>query len=206
MLAPVRSMVVCLVLLLLVAACGEEGEPVATRPSTSAAPASTTVEPTTTEAPTPTTSFPVPLSDESRLGFHALGPVTAGMTVEQVKEAADVPMVSIELPACRALATEADPRGVEFLFPGRGALEFLFVREQSPIRSESGIAIGDTEATVLAAHPDAEVINPEVEVHRVVVREPGERGRRLIYEIDRGRVLVMWSGPFGSEQADEVCS
>ena len=200
MLAPVRSLLVGLALLLLVAACGEDGEPVAARPTTTEAPTSTT------EAPTPTTSLRVPLSDESRLGFRGVGPVTAGMTVEQVKESADVPMVSIELPACDALSTESDPRGVEFLFPGGGPLEFVFVREQSPLRSDSGIAIGDTEASVLAAHPDAEVINPEVEVHRVVVSEPGERGRRLIYEIDRGRVLVMWSGPFGSEQADEVCS
>ena len=201
MLAPVRSMLVGLGLVVLIAACGDDGGPVATRPTTTEASTSTT-----TEAPTATTTVPVPLSDESRLGFRGVGPVTAGMTVEQVKEAAEVPMVSIELPACRALATEGDPRGVEFLFPESGPLEFVFVREQSPIRSESGIAIGDTEASVLAAHPDAEVINPEVEVHRVVVREPGERGRRLIYEIERGRVLVMWSGPFGSEQADEVCS
>ena len=193
MLAPVRSLLVGLVLLPLVAACGDDGEPVATRP-------------TTTEASTSTTTAPAPFSDDSRLGFREIGPVTAGMTVEQVKEAANVPMVSIELPACRALATEGDPRGVEFLFPDGGPLEFVFVREQSAIRSESGIAIGDAERSVLDAHPDAEVINPEVEVHRVVVREPGERGRRLIYEIDRGRVLMMWSGPFGSEQADEVCS
>ena len=193
MLAPVRSLLVGLVLLPLVAACGDDGEPVATRP-------------TTTEASTSTTTAPASLSDDSRLGFRGVGPVTAGMTAEEVKEAADLPMVSIELPACRALVTEGGPRGVEFLFPDGGPLEFVFVREQSLIRSESGIAIGDAERSVLEAHPDAEVINPEVEVHRVVVREPGERGRRLIYEIDRGRVLMMWSGPFGSEQADEVCS
>ena len=201
-----RSLIAALALLVAtstVAACGEDEEPTATRTTTTAVPA--TVETTTTTEASTTTTAPARLSSDSRLSFGGIGPIAAGMTLDEVRSAAGVPMVSTELPACKALSTEADPRGVELLFPEDGPLEFVFVREGSPIRSEAGVALGDTEASVLAAHPDAEVLNPEVEVHRVVVKE-SDNGRRLIFEIERGLVSVMWSGPNGSERADEICS
>lgn len=201
-----RPLLVALGLILLAVACGEDETPVAARPTTTAAP--TTVETTTTEEPpsTTTTGAPARLSNDSRLAFGGIGPVRAGMSREEAERAAGVALTRSQLPACDALATDEDPAGVEFLFIGEDGLQFVFAREGSPVKTEAGIGLGDSEEEVLDAHPDAEVINPEVEVHRVVVRQSGDNGRRLIYEIERGRVSVMWSGPFGSEQADEVCS
>lgn len=201
MLAPVRSLLVGLVLAVFVGACGGGDEQaVPARATTTAAP-STTTEPSPT-----TTAAPARLSNDSRLGFGGIGPIRAAMSLEEAERAAGVDLTRSQLPACDALATSGDPAGVEFLFLGEDGLQFVFAREGSPVKTEAGIGLGDSEQAVLTAHPDAEVINPEVEVHRVVVRQPGDNGRRLIYEIDRGRVSVMWSGPFGAERADEVCS
>jgi hypothetical protein len=175
--------------------------------SDSAPTAATVATTTTSTVPTSTTEAerPEALSEDSRLSFAGIGPVRIGMTMEEVERAAGVPMRRTQLPACVALSPTGDPEGVELIFPGDGPLEFAFAREGSLIRTESGVALGDDEAAVLRAHPDAEVINPEVEVHRIVVRE-SDNGRRLLFEIERGTVSVMWSGPTGSERADEICT
>ena len=207
MLTVMRSLVISLALLVAVAACGSDDEPTDAAPASSTT--STEAQPatTTTDAPAATTTTaPTGLTNDSRLGFDGIGPVHAGMSLDEAERAAGVALTRSQLPACDALATGEDPDGVEFLFIGEDGLQFVFVREGSPIRTEQGVALGDSEQAVLDVHPDAEVINPDVEVHRVVVRQPGDNGRRLIYEIDRGRVSVMWSGPFGAEQSDEVCS
>lgn len=202
-----RLLAVLAVAVLLVGACGKDDDPAATDQPTTTVEASTTTaaEPTTTAPSTSTSTAVETLSDESRLSFAGIGPVRAGMTMAEAERAAGVPMRRSELPACMALATEGSPAGVELIFPGTGPLEFVFVREGSRVRSEGGIGLGDSQDEVLRAHPDAEVTNPDREVHRVVVKESAE-GRRLMFEIDRGRVSVMWSGPNGSERADEICS
>lgn len=198
----IRLLAALLTGVLTFSACGSDDDPVtADRPTTTAAPTTATAE-----APTTTSSqAPARLTNDSRLSFDGIGAVRPGMSRDEVEEAAGVPVERIELPACDALATMGDPTGLEFLFPGGGGLEFVFVREGSPVRTQSGISLGDSEQAVLDAHPGAEVINPDVEVHRIVVKE-SEDGRRLIFEIERGRVNVMWSGPNGSERADEICS
>ena len=190
-------------LALAISACGDPSESAAPRRTSTTAPATSTTElVTTTTTETPPAEV---LDDDSRLSFEGLGAVRAGMTIEEVERAAGVPLVRTELPACTALSPRDDPEGVEFIFPGGEHLEFVFARPGSKVRSASGIALGDHEDAVLRAHPDAEVKNPGREVHRIVVRE-SEHGRRLMFEIDRERVGVMWSGPDGSEFTDEICS
>ena len=184
-------------------ACASES----TAPTDPEAPDRPTTTTTTDAADVTTTSTTTvaTLGDDSRLSFAGIGPVRVGMTIEEAERAAGVPMRRIELPSCIALSPVDQPHGVEFIFPGGGPLVFAFARVGARIESESGIGIRDDEDSVLRAHPDAEVTNRSEEVHRLVVRE-SEDGRRLMFEIDRGLVTTMWSGPAGSEEATEICT
>ena len=125
-----RSAWVAILLVLAVAggACGrgdEKGsEPVGAPSSTAATtPITTTttapVPTTVTVGPTTSTGAPQKLSADSRVRIDGIGQVQIGMTLDEVRQAAGVPLTLHEGPFCRELRPDGPPTGLAFVFRRR---------------------------------------------------------------------------------------
>lgn len=199
----------------LVTGCGSDGNgdagPSPSRPATTtttAATPATTSLPTTTAGPRTTTTAPAGerLSPSSRLRVDGIGPIRVGMTLDQARAAAGIPLELVTTEHCRTLRPSATNPFVTLIATSGDTVDVVTAGPQ--VATVSGIRIGSTEEQVLAAYGDrAQVVNPDEPLHRIVYRAADAALRRyaMVFEISDGKVASMRAGT-DAVLADEICA
>lgn len=153
-----------------------------------------------------TASQPEALGPDSLLRFDGVGPITYGMSVQEAKAAARIPMRESALPACVGLEPTNEPAGLDLLAPHAEGVQHALV-EDGTIRTAEGVGIGTPEQEVLRAYPDAEVRNAGMDSSRIIRWGAGDHAAfAMVFELDRGIVVAFRSGPREAANADELCS
>lgn len=204
---PSRATAVLLLSGLPLLACGEQVKaPTASRTTgTTAAPTTAT-----TGAPDTTTTTAQGLSDDSKLAFDGIGPVTVGMTLAEASAAAGTPVEvnpDYVLDGCAYARAAGAPAGLSFMVlrqeesdPWR--IVRIDVDGDSRIATLSGIRIGATEAEVKRTYGDPGRTG-EVSIeghayveggHYITYDDDGPGGFRLLFETDGQKVTRFRSG------------
>ncbi len=198
--------------------CGSDGNgdagPSPSRPPTTEASTTTvatnptTTSPPTTAGPRTTTTAPAGerLSPSSRLRVDGIGPVRVGMSLDQARAAAGIPLELVRTEHCQSLRPSAASPFVTLIATAGDAVDVVTVGPQ--VATVSGIRIGSTEQQVLAAYGDrAQVVNPGEPLHRIVYRaaDPSLQRYALVFEISDGKVASMRAGT-DAVLADEICA
>ena len=203
------------------AACGSDDNPDQTQPEVTTTAASTVVSPSTTVAGSPSTTgasppttsppatTPAALGSGSRLRVDGLGPIRVGMTLDEARKAAGIPMTANDGPYCRSLSPTDAGLPVEIVAEGGDRVNLVIV-SSGPIRTVSGIGIGSTEDQVLAAYPGQLEVRPGAPGPHWVIfrpRDPGQSTLSLNFAIDgNGKVGRMRAGLRQYAEADENCA
>jgi hypothetical protein len=189
-------------------ACGRSGDGAVTRGATAAvAPTTTPVTPTT--ASSTTTAARERLSTSSRLRVDGVGPIRVGMTVDEARAAAGVPLASAHEGACDVLTAPGGPAGLDLIVTqATGRIQVIHVRDET-IATVSGIRVGATEEEVLAAYPGRlRTVNPALPRHRLVyeAKDPALADRVVVFVIAEGGVTHMYAGNRADVESDEICA
>jgi hypothetical protein len=206
--------------------------PVTTAPATTAAPPPTTTAPPTTAAPSttdttapPTTSTTAPdgpvLDPSDRVGWGRLGPIVAGMTVEELEAATgrDWDVTSgTEGSPCAYISAAGMAVGVNVMVDGDTVVRIDLQElptdagDVSPgFPTEEGVDIGSTEREVADAYGDRVEVRPHPYLgdgHCLVVGPgPGQDpAMRTIFETDGQRVTSFRTGVAEAVELIEGCS
>jgi hypothetical protein len=215
-------MVVVLALGLALVGCGDETkEPAAASSSTttaSTAPESTT----TTAAPATTTTTAPGLSEESKLRFDGIGPITVGMSLAQATAAVGKPVEvnpAYVLDNCAYARVLGGPEGLSFMVlrdketnPWR--IVRVNINDNPRITTVSGVGIGATEAEVkntysgpgktgTVAVKGHEYVDAG---HYITYDVDGPEGLLLLFETDGTKVTEFRSGEQGPVGYVEGCA
>ena len=143
------------------------------------------------------------------LGMGGLGPIRAGMTVEQVMALADFSGLERKSPAgeCWYLHYRGDSSAFDLMIIGNVVVR-LEVKGESRLHTFSGAAIGTTEDQLKAMYGSRLDIQPhkyDVNGHTITVKSSGgDHGLR--FETSAGRVTAIQAGPWEHLNYVEGCS
>ena len=89
-----------------------------------------------------------------------------------------------------------------------GRSVWINVGEQSQISTVEGIRLGDSEARVRAAYPDAEISGHKyiLDGHNITITASDQPDRRLIFETDGRQVIYIRSGRLPEVEWVEGCA
>ncbi len=191
------------------AGCGnDETGSVATTTSPTTSAATTAVTPTSSRngfEPT-TTVAAARLGPDSKLRVDGVGPVRVGMTLDEARRAAGIPLEQADGPFCKSLSPEGAGFSVALIAEDSDRINLVNVFE-GPIKTVSGIGVGDTEAQVLATYPGQLEVRAGAPGPHWVIYRPNDSSLAsfsLNFQIDDGgRVSQMRAG-LNTEQ-DENC-
>ncbi len=154
------------------------------------------------------------LSVDSRVQLKGVGPVRVGMTVNEAKQAAGIPLVRAENAysegdACYFLDAQGI-LGLGFMVTD-GRIARVDVGRNSPIKTLSGAGIGSTEAQIQQLYPGQIVSNPHEYFENgkyltFVPKDEADKSFRVIFETDRGRVVEYRAGKLPEVQYIEGCA
>lgn len=159
-------------------------------------------EPSLSPSPPPSIGSPSPegLRGNEELRMDGLGPITVGMSVEQVESATGerLHISSDFTPRCRyATLRDRTPPGIFIMVSFRKVVR-IDVDPPSKIETLSGIKIGDRQKKVLRVYGDRVQIEPHPYLFdrgKYLVYQPeGEDELLLIFETDRGKITSFRSG------------
>ncbi|GAB4464441.1 MAG: hypothetical protein OHK0037_18440 [Elainellaceae cyanobacterium] len=154
------------------------------------------------------------LSPDSRVQLKGVGPVRVGMTVNEAKQAAGVPLV-------RAENTYGEGESCYFLnAQGIADLGFMVtdgriarvdVGRGSSIKTLSGAGIGSTEAQIQQLYPGQITSTPHEyfdngKYMTFVPKDEADKAFRVIFETDNGRVIEYRAGKMPEVQYIEGCA
>ena len=144
------------------------------------------------------------LRDGSLLGPSWLGPVRLGMSLAEAARAAGVATTLDEGESCTSLAPVGGPPGVGFVSTGGDGRVDVITVAAPGVRTEAGVGVGATVADVRQAYPDIEErLTPDGDGR--LVYSP-DSAFEMVFGIVDGRVSVIWSGPTGLSNTDEICA
>ncbi len=164
-------------------------------PTTSAEPSPTTAPITTTEPTTTPAAGQDRLTSESRLGYAGLGPITWGMTLDEVQAAAGTPL-QLGGPECNDYgwfpALMDNGSGIWIGFdPDERRIRSLMITHPAYL-TISGVHVGSTEVEVRAAYPDA---TAGADAYGRVTRTISDaQGRTVMFTLQDGAVVFMTAG------------
>lgn len=204
------------------AGCGndeknETGSAATTTAATTSAPTTADTSPATT-AVTPTssgngfepttTAAAARLGPDSKLRVDGVGPVRVGMTLDEARRAAGIPLKQTDGPFCKSLSPEGAGFSVALIAEGSDRINLVNVFE-GPIKTVSGIGVGGTEAQVLAAYPGQLEVRAGAPGPHWVIYRPKDSSLAsfsLNFQIDDGgRVTQMRVGLKANTEQDENC-
>ncbi|WP_448603461.1 hypothetical protein [Thermoleptolyngbya sp.] len=154
------------------------------------------------------------LSANSRVQLKGVGPVRVGMTVNEAKQAAGIPLVRAENAysegdACYFLSAQ----GISDLgfMVTNGRIARVDVGRNSPIKTLSGAGIGSTEAQIQQLYPGQIVSYPHEYFDNgkyltFVPKDEADQGFRVIFETDQGHVVEYRAGQLPEVQYVEGCA
>lgn len=154
------------------------------------------------------------LSADSRVQLKGVGPVRIGMTVNEAKQVAGIPLVRAENAysegdACYFL----NAQGISDLgfMVTDGRIARVDVGRNSPIKTLSGAGIGSTEAQIQQLYPGQIVSNPHEYFDNgkyltFVPKDEADKSFRVIFETDQGRVVEYRAGKLPEVQYIEGCA
>jgi len=141
------------------------------------------------------------------LRLDGLGTVRVGMSLDEARSAAGVPLTLVETPHCTTLLPDAIPPGFGFTAPGGTTIEYVMVT--GPGATAKGIRIGSKLIDVWNAYTghmtDHLRVGPGGHSGRVVyqVKDPGFDGLAMVFMIADDHVTSMLAGR--GVQADRLC-
>lgn len=142
------------------------------------------------------------------LGMEGLGPIRAGMTVDQVLALADFPGIERKKAAgeCWYLRYHGDGSDFDLMIIG-GKVVRLELKGASKLRTLSGAGIGTTEtelATMYGTRLDVQPHKYDPAGHTITLRSSdGDYGLR--FETSGGKVSAIQSGPWEHLNYVEGC-
>lgn len=142
------------------------------------------------------------------LGMEGLGPIRAGMTVDQVLALADFPGIERKKPAgeCWYLRYHSGGSDFDLMIIG-GKVVRLELKGASKLRTFSGAAIGTTETELAAMYGPRLDVQPhkyDPAGHTITMKSSGgEYGLR--FETSGGKVTAIQSGPWEHLNYVEGC-
>jgi len=148
-------------------------------------------------------------SDDWRLGFESLGPVRAGMTVEQVRKVVDMPEPPPQAPGeeCDYLVHREAGRDFALMIIG-GVVVRIELIGASTLGTVAGAHLGSTEAELRGLYGKDLVVQPhkyDPDGHTLTLRSPeGTHGLR--FETSQGKVTAIQAGPWEHLHYVEGCS
>lgn len=190
----------------------------ATSAPTTSAPIAVTLPPTTAVAPTSdgkginptttTTAAAARLGPDSKLRVDGVGPVRVGMTLDEARRAAGIPLKQTDGPFCKSLSPEGAGFSFALIAEGGDRINLVSVFE-GPIKTVSGIGVGDTETQVRAAYPSQLEVRAGAPGPHWVIYRPKDSSLAsfsLNFQIDDGgRVTQMRAGLKANTEQDENC-
>jgi hypothetical protein len=141
------------------------------------------------------------------LRLDGLGAVRVGMSLDEARSAAGVPMTLVEAPHCTSLRPDAIPPGFVLTAPGGTTIESVTVTGR--IATAKGIRIGSKVTDVWNAYTghltDHLSVGPGGHSGRVVyqVKDPGSEALAMVFVIADDHVISMLAGR--GVQADGLC-
>jgi hypothetical protein len=135
------------------------------------------------------------------------GAVRFGMSLDEARSAAGVPLTIVEAPHCTTLRPDTIPPGFVLGAPGGTTIEYVTVT--GPIATDKGIRIGSKVTDVWNAYTghltDHLSVGPGGHSGRVVyqVKDPGFEGLAMVFVIADDHVTSMLAGR--GVQADGLC-
>lgn len=154
------------------------------------------------------------LSPDSRVQLKGVGPVRVGMTVNEAKQAAGVPLVRAENAysegeSCYFL----NAQGITDLgfMVTDGRIARVDVGRGSAIKTLSGAGIGSTEAQIQQLYPGQITSTPHEYFDNgkyltFVPKDEADKAFRVIFETDNGRVIEYRAGKMPEVQYIEGCA
>jgi len=141
------------------------------------------------------------------LRLDGLGAVRIGMSLDEARSAAGVPLTLVETPHCTTLRPDAIPPGFVLTAPGGTTIDYVVVT--GAVATAKGIRIGSKVIDVWNAYPghltDHLSVGPGGHSGRVVyqVKDPGFEGLAMIFVIADDHVTAMLAGR--GIQTDGLC-
>ena len=171
--------------------------------------AGATPEPTTTTSPAEAELDNQPLTASSPLSTEGLGPVLAGMSLEEAEAAADTDFVAegpAPNPGCRYFSAQG-LKGVTFMVSD-GEVARVDVQKPS-VATLSGVRVGDAETEVLDRYGDQISVapadlNPSYNWLTFTPRDRSDK-TRMIFTTDGSRVTSIQAGRLPEVEYVEGC-
>jgi hypothetical protein len=141
------------------------------------------------------------------LRLDGLGSVRIGMSLNEARSAAGMPLTLLETPHCTTLRPDAIPPGFVLTAPGGTTIEYVIVT--GPVATAKGIRVGSKLIDVWNAYTghltDHLSVGPGGHSGRVVyqVKDPGFEGLAMVFVIADDHVTSMLAGR--GVQADGLC-
>lgn len=127
---------------------------------------------------------------------RGIGPLVAGMTVEEARAALGTELTSPADSQCAYIVPEAGPAGVRFMVVG-GHVARVEVHDTT-VATSAGAHVGDTEARIEALYRGRLEVAPHkyTEGHYLIVSPAAQADSqyRLIFETDKGYVTTYRAG------------
>ena len=139
---------------------------------------------------------------------RGLGPLVAGMTVEEARAALGAELTEPSDSQCSYVSLEAGPPGVRLMVVG-GHVVRVEVRDTT-VATTTGARVGDREAHVESLYPSRVTVTPHkyTQGHYLTVgpATPADSQYRLVFETDSGRVTTYRAGLLPMVEWVEGCS
>jgi len=197
--------------LAVIAACTRGDAPSTdTARASSAGPDSSELATVPAVEPRQDSSQPAAAPREWKVNPRGIGPIAAGMTLDQANAATGNRLVlRPAMEECDFIRIRDWPDG-PLIMVERGTISRIDIVRTSPITTEAGAKIGDTEARIEALYPGRVQVQPHKYTDgRYLVVTPsgtGEQAYRIVFETDGSKVLRYRSGRMPAVQYVEGCS
>lgn len=169
-------------------------------PVASPTPVTSSPAPAVTPAPPATTPSPKEkLTAESRATIYGVGPVRVGMTLDEARQAAGIPITLLDeeaSPGCRYAKPAGMNEGIGLMVIDN-RIARIDIWDAMPIKTRSGLGIGSTKAEILQRFPGQIEEQPHEYVPGgqyllFVPKDAADQNYRIVFETDPEGVVTQY--------------
>jgi hypothetical protein len=143
------------------------------------------------------------LTNQSKLSIDGIGNVRVGMTVSEASREADIPLVPLgngkinTEASCLYVKPKMGVQGLELMLV-KGRIARIDVLKNSPITTQSGAKLGDSEVRIKSLYPGIKVLGhryiPQGHYLTFVPKDARDRNYRIVFETDGRKVTYIRAG------------